>query len=150
MPMTVAEADAVSKLVRFIVSGELYAGQPESAATTAAKLVYLAARAEKILQLNLPGDEATYAARLEALAAETTDTPETCVRCANHDPRDRRDHGHVSFAEATRASETLPDLRRALKEIDEIHIEWGGTDMDEINQLELWERLGRILRKAGV
>lgn len=137
MPMTVAEADAVSNLVRFIVSGELYTGQPESAAKTAAKLVFLAARAEKILQLNLPGDEATYAARLEALTpqqAEHTDgEPRDCPACQHE-------------AQPVAAG----DLRKALKEINKVHIKWGGTDLDEVNQLELWERIGRALRKAGV
>lgn len=37
-----------------------------------------------------------------------------------------------------------------LREIDAIHIEWGETKLDDINQLELWERIGRVLRKAGI
>lgn len=36
----------------------------------------------------------------------------------------------------------------ALGEIDALHIEWGKTDPMQVDQL--WERLGRILRKAGV
>lgn len=136
MAMTVAEADAVSKLIRFIVSGELYAGQPESAAGVARQLVYLAVRAGKILQLNLPGDESTYAERLEALVPQQGEhidgDPQDCPACQQ------------------KAPDTAADLRRALKEIDKIHIEWGKTNMTKTRQLELWERLGRALRKVGV
>lgn len=165
MAMTVAEADAVSNLVRFIVSGELYTGQPESAAKTAAKLVYLAARAEKILQLNLPGDEATYAARLEALSPQG-DLPQripgaTLAACRHSDSLYGRcaDCGMTWKEQAEQAtapeSTTKPgaadDLRiAALKEIDEIHIEWGQTPMTEANVVALHERLGAVLRKAGV
>lgn len=137
MAMTVAEADAVSNLVRFIVSGEMYTGQPESAAKTAAKLVYLAARAEKILQLNLPGDEATYAERLEALAPRQREhidgEPQDCPACQQKAKPD-----------------TSTDLRRALKKINRIHIEWGSTPMTEANVVALHERLGRTLREAGI
>lgn len=37
-----------------------------------------------------------------------------------------------------------------LAEIDALHIRWGQTDMTEINVVELWERLGELLRKAGL
>lgn len=141
MAMTMTEADAVSQLVRFIVSGELYTGQPESAAKTAAKLVYLAARAEKILQLNLPGDEDTYAERLGAVARHRLEV------ATRDDSIEQMRYAEWCKGQAAEASAAR---LAALKEIDEIHIEWGETDMDEENQLELWERIGRVLRGAGV
>lgn len=141
MAMTITEADAVAKLVRFIVSGELYAGQPESASATAAKLVFLAVRAEKILQLNLPGDKDTYAERLGAVARHRLEV------ATRDDSIEQMRYVEWCKGQAAEASATR---LKALKEIDEIHIEWGEIDMDEDNQLELWERIGRILRKAGV
>lgn len=36
-------------------------------------------------------------------------------------------------------------VARQLAAARELHREWGETDIDELNQLELWERLGRIL-----
>lgn len=38
----------------------------------------------------------------------------------------------------------------ALGAIDALHIEWGSTDRDDFDQLVFWERLGRILRTAGI
>ncbi|MFE6645707.1 hypothetical protein ACFVJS_04030 [Nocardioides sp. NPDC057772] len=137
MAMTITEADAVAKLTRFILSGELYTGQPESASAVAAQLVYLADRAEKVLQLNLPGDEQAYAARLEALAPQAD-------RAASIE--------QMRYAEWCKGQAAEASAARliGLKEIDQVHIEWGGTDLDDVNQLELWERIGRALRKAGV
>lgn len=56
--------------------------------------------------------------------------------------RVEQDHDHLTERALTYAG--------ALGEIDALHIEWGLTDRDDFDQLVFWERLGRILRKAGV
>ncbi|HEY9408872.1 MAG TPA: hypothetical protein VIP77_04765 [Jiangellaceae bacterium] len=75
MPMTMTEADAVSRLIRFVLAGEQYTGQaarslPAIVARTAARdLEYLGERASKVLKITVAGDAETYAKRLEVLAA---------------------------------------------------------------------------------
>ena len=69
MPMTMTEADAVSKLIAFIVHGDVYTGQADPARAAAQSLEYLGDRASKVLQVNRRGDVETYARRLQAIAA---------------------------------------------------------------------------------
>lgn len=42
------------------------------------------------------------------------------------------------------------DAIKALEAIDALHIEWGSTQMRDINNVQLWERLGAILRGVGI
>ena len=69
MPMTITEADHVSKLIAFIVHGNVYTGQADPTRAAAESLEYLGDRAAKVLQVNRRGDVETYARRLQALAA---------------------------------------------------------------------------------
>lgn len=75
MPMTMTEADAVTKLIHFVVSGELYTGQEATARAAARNLDYLGERAGKVLKVTPAGDLETYAARLAPLAAGADAAP---------------------------------------------------------------------------
>lgn len=86
MPMTMTEADAVSRLIRFVLAGEQYSGQAERslpsivARAAARDLEYLGERASKVLKITVAGDAETYAKRLEVLAAGTAAEPDEDVR----------------------------------------------------------------------
>lgn len=69
MPMTITEADHVNKIIAFVLHGNLYSGQAESALAAARSLEYLGERAEKVLKVKARGDLETYARRLTPLAA---------------------------------------------------------------------------------
>lgn len=75
MPMTMTEADHVNKLIAFVVHGNLYTDQTESARAAARSLEYLAERAEKVIRVGRRGDFETYAARLAPLAAGAKPAP---------------------------------------------------------------------------
>lgn len=82
MPMTMTEADAVSRLIRFVLDGEQYTGQAERslpsivARAAARDLEYLGERASKVLKISIAGDAETYAKRIEVLAAEAVSADE--------------------------------------------------------------------------
>ena len=58
---------------------------------------------------------------------------------------------HRADLDLTRAEEKALTYAGALGEIDALHIEWAQTNMlDPANNLALWDRLGAILRKAGI
>ena len=80
MAMTITEADAVTKLIHFVVSGELYTGQSEAARGAAASLEYLGQRAGKVLSITPAGDLATYAERLAPLATGSRNDTERVLR----------------------------------------------------------------------
>lgn len=56
--------------------------------------------------------------------------------------RSEQDHDHLTERALTYAG--------ALGKIDALHIEWGETNLEDTDNLDLWERLGRILREAGI
>lgn len=149
MAMTMTEADAVSRLIHFVLNGEQRNGQAERslppivARTAARDLEYLAERASKALKISIAGDAGTYAERLEVLAAPATGA--TAV--ADPGPLEQMRYAEWCKGQAAEASAAR---LVALTEINALHIEWGETDMDEENQLETWERVGRILRKVGI
>lgn len=63
---------------------------------------------------------------------------------------DAEDRGRIDEADLAHLERKAMKYAGALGEIDALHIEWGATDRDDFDQLVMWERLGRILRKAGV
>jgi hypothetical protein len=59
-----------------------------------------------------------------------------------------RDHGRLTPSAILMLGELrtrAAAVARQLAAVRDLHREWGETDVDELNQLELWERLGRIL-----
>ena len=160
MAMTMTEADAVSRLIRFVLAGEQYTGQAErnNAGTptlqAARDLEYLRTRASKVLGISISGDTEVYADRLSPLAAGNSLLDEQPSPSTTDAPQADRTSSieQMRYAEWCKGNAAEASAARlvGLKEIDEVHIEWGGTDLDDVNQLDLWERIGRALRKAGV
>ena len=72
--------------------------------------------------------------------AAGVDTGKAIRIMSDLEQRAEQDHDHLIARALTYAG--------ALGKIDALHIEWGSTDPMQVDQL--WERLGAILREAGI
>lgn len=73
-----------------------------------------------------------------------------CTLAEGHDGKHEARVFNPDFALATWPDLDLEAALKALEAIDALHIEWGTTQMRDINNVQLWERFGAILREVGL